>query len=79
MKKKLYMKFGGVAALTGIFEFMEVQEMKILGTVVAKNGKVVVDNMWDGIVGGMERRFNFWRSRFLSLKGKILIVNVNVV
>ncbi len=75
-EKTVYMKFGGVAALTGFFKFMEVQEMKILGAVVEKNGKVAVDNMWEGIVGGMERRLNFWRSRFLSLKGKVLIVNM---
>ncbi len=60
--------------LAGVFKFMEVQE--ILGAVLAKNEKVAVDNMWEGIVGGMERRLIFWRSRFLSLKGKILIVNL---
>ncbi len=61
--------------LAGAFKFMEVQEMKILGAVLAKNEKVAVDNMWEGIVGGMERRLIFWRSR-LSLKGKSLIVNL---
>lgn len=75
-EKTVYMKFGGVVELAGVFKFMEVQEIKILGVVLAKNEKVAVDNMWEGIVGGMERRLIFWRSRFLSLRGKILIVNL---
>lgn len=75
-EKTVYMKFGGVVELAGVFKFMEVQEIKILGVVLAKDEKVAVDNMWEGIVGGMERRLIFWRSRFLSLRGKILIVNL---
>lgn len=75
-EKTVYMKFGRTEVLTGVVKFIEVQEMRILGAVLAKNEKEAVDNMWDETLGGMERRLIFWRNRFLSLKGKILIVNM---
>lgn len=74
--KTAYMKFGRAEVLTGVFKFMEVQEMKILGAILAKNEKGAMDSLWEETVGGMERRLFFWRSRFLSLKGKILVVNM---
>lgn len=75
-EKTTYMKFGRAEVLTGVFKFMEVQEMKILGAILAKNEKGAMDSLWEETVGGMERRLFFWRSRFLSLKGKILVVNM---
>lgn len=75
-EKTVYMKFGKTEVLTGVVKFIEVQEMKILGAIVAKNEKEAVDNMWEETLGGIERRLIFWRNRFLSLKGKILTVNV---
>lgn len=63
----------------GIVKFIEVKEMKILGTILAKNEKEAADNMWEEMLRGMERRLIFWRNRFLSLKGKILTVNMLMV
>lgn len=74
--KTVYMKFGRTEVLTGVVKFIEVQEMKILGAILAKNEKEAVDDMWEETLGGLERRLIFWRNRFLSLKGKILTVNM---
>ncbi len=54
--KTAYMKFGRAEVLTGVFKFMEVQEMKILGAILAKNEKGAMDSLWEETVGGMERR-----------------------
>ncbi len=35
--------------------------------------------MWEEIVGGIERRSQIWKLRTLSLKGKVLILNVLMV
>lgn len=59
---------GGVVDLAGVFKFMEVQE--ILGAVLAKNEKVAVDNMWEGIVGGMERRLIFLEEQVFKFEGE---------
>lgn len=64
----------------GIFKLMEVQEVKILGAVLAKNEKVAVDNMWEWIVGGMERRLIFLEEQVFKFEGENFYCKfVNVV
>ncbi len=46
---------------------------------MGKDEKNVKEIMWEEIVGGIERRLNFWKLRTLSLKGKVLILNVLMV
>lgn len=75
-EKTIFMKFGNVPELAGAFNFTEVQEAKILGVLIGKDEKCAREQMWEGVVYEVERRLNFWRSRCLNLKGKILIVNV---
>lgn len=35
--------------------------------------------MWEEILGGIERRLNFWKLTSLTLKGKVFILNVLMV
>ncbi len=44
-----------------------------------KDEKYVKEIMWKEIVGGIERRSQIWKLRTLSLKGKVLILNVLMV
>lgn len=41
--------------------------------------KKVGETMWEEYLGGIERRMNFWKLRTLTLKGKVLILNVLIV
>lgn len=74
-EKTVYMKFGKVPNLGGVFNFEEVKETKILGVTLGKDEKGARERMFEKLLGEMERRLIFWRGRFLSLKGKILVVN----
>lgn len=75
-EKTIYMRFGETVNLTENFKFKEVKEMKILGILIGKDEEKVRENMWEEIVGSIERRMNFWKLRTLNLKGKVLILNV---
>ncbi len=75
-EKTVYMRFGGVPSLFGGFNFEEVQETKMLGVTLGKDEKGARERMFENVVGEMEKRLRFWKGRSLSLKGKILVVNV---
>ena len=78
-EKTIYVRFGGVNVLTDYFHFKETKEIRILGVLMGKDERNVKEKMWEEIVGGIERRLNFWKLRTLSLKGKVLILNVLMV
>ena len=78
-EKTTYVRFGGVNVLTDYFHFKETKEIRILGVLMGKDERNVKEKMWEEIVGGIERRLNFWKLRTLSLKGKVLILNVLMV
>lgn len=46
---------------------------------MGEDEKKVNETMWEGILGDIERRLNLWKLRMLSLKGKVLILNVLMV
>jgi len=77
-EKTLYMRLGRASFLANDFKFKESKEIKILGVLIGKDEKYV-EVMWEEILGGIERRLIFWKQRTLSLKGKVLIVNVLMV
>ncbi len=35
--------------------------------------------MWEEALRGIERRLNFWKLRTLTLKGKVLVLNVLII
>uniref|UniRef100_A0A671PCM7 Reverse transcriptase domain-containing protein n=1 Tax=Sinocyclocheilus anshuiensis TaxID=1608454 RepID=A0A671PCM7_9TELE len=77
--KTVYMRFGGTEVLAGHFNFKEMNEIKILGVLMGKDETKAEGTMWEEILGGIERRLNFWRLMSLTLKGRVLIVNVLMV
>lgn len=74
--KTVYMRCGNVQCLKSHFAFKEVKEIKILGVLMGEDEKRVTEIMWEGILGDIERKLNFWKLRTLCLKGKVLILNV---
>lgn len=77
--KTVYMRFGKATALTECFNFKEVEEIRILGVLMGKNERKVRDEMWEQLVTDIGRRLNLWRLRTLTLKGKVLVLNVLMV
>lgn len=74
--KTVYMRFGGATVLTEHFTFKETKEIKILGVLMGRDEKKAEGTMWEEILGGIERRLTFWKMRTLTLKGKVLVLNV---
>ncbi len=77
--KTKYMRFGKAPVLSDVFIFKEVKEMKILGVLLGDDDKKINEIMWEGILGDIERRLNWWKLRTLCLKGKALILNALMV
>lgn len=77
--KTVYMRFGGVALLTEQFTFKETKEIKILGVLMGRDETKAGETMWEEALGGIERRLTFWKLRTLTLKGKVLVLNVLMV
>ncbi len=77
--KTVYMRFGGVAVLTEHFTFKETKEIKILGVLMGRDEKKAGETMWEEALGGIERRLTFWKLRTLTLKGKVLVLNVLMI
>ncbi len=73
------MRFGGVAVLTEHFTFKETKEIKILGVLMGRDEKKAGETMWEEALGGIERRLTFWKLRTLTLKGKVLVLNVLMI
>uniref|UniRef100_A0A672R4V8 Reverse transcriptase domain-containing protein n=1 Tax=Sinocyclocheilus grahami TaxID=75366 RepID=A0A672R4V8_SINGR len=78
-EKTVYMRFGGATDLTEHFTFKEMREIKILGVLMGRDEKKAEEIMWEELLGGIERRLNFWKLRTLTLKGKVLVLNVLMV
>jgi len=78
-EKTVYMRFGGAKDLTNSFAFKETKEIKILGVLMGVDEKKVGEAMWEELLGSIERRLIFWKLRTLTLKGKVLILNVLMV
>ncbi len=77
--KTVYMRFGRVALLTEQFTFKETKEIKILGVLMGRDEKKAGETMWEEALGGIERRLTFWKLRTLTLKGKVLVLNVLMI
>lgn len=75
MEKTVVMRLGNACILPDVFKFKDQKEIKILGITFGENGKRDKEIMWDEIIGGMERRLEWWKQRRVNLKGKVLIVN----
>lgn len=73
------MRLGEVGNLTELFTFKETKEIKILGVLMGKDEKKADDTMWEEVLGGIEKRLIFWKNRTLTLKGKVLVLNVLMV
>ncbi len=73
------MRFGKAPVLSDVFIFKEVKEMKILGVLMGDDDKKINEIMWEGNLGDIERRLNWWKLRTLCLKGKAFILNALMV
>lgn len=62
-EKNIFMRFGEVLVLTNDFTFKEVEEICILGILMGKEEKIIMETMWEELMGGIERRLNFWKMR----------------
>lgn len=77
--KTEYMRLGEVGNLAELFTFKETKEIKILGVLMGRDEKKEDDTMWEEVLGGIEKRLKFWKNRTLTLKGKVLVLNVLMV
>lgn len=78
-EKTIYMRLGKVGGLTEHFNFKETKETKILGVIMGEDERKAEGTMWENILGEIERRLLFWRRMGLTIKGKVLILNVLMV
>lgn len=58
---------------------METEDKQILGIQMGPNSKRANEITWRNTVGGIEKRLKFWENRNLTIKGKILVINVLMV